>query len=160
LGIHLTGDRRAISALTNEFETIWNSAHSVSERTVGITLDQTSSDSVRVACIRPPIVGEFVAVGIPARTIGTIRSVSSYNPPVPAEPGAPAAILGLRGGGGGRHSQAPDIETLFSHPSKTHAFLMSQPFVRSAATYHIAEVSVLRSIDPGGSFAPSLTAVE
>jgi hypothetical protein len=160
LGIHLTGDRRAITVLTSEFETIWAAAHSVSERTVGITLDQTSSDSVRVACVRPPIVGEFVAVGIPARTVGTVQSVSSYKPTVPAEAGETDVILGLRGGGGGRRSQVPDIETLFSHPSKTHAFLMSETFVRPAATYHIAEVSVLRSIAPGGSFAPSLTAVE
>lgn len=77
----------------------------------------------------------FVAVGTPARTIGQVTSVSSYNPTVPAEIGDTNVSLGLRGGGGGQRSFVPDVQTLFSHPSKTHAFLMAQTFVKSEATY-------------------------
>ncbi len=110
--------------------------------------------------MRAPVVGEYVSVGSPARTVGQVTSVSSYNPTVPAELGDTDVLLGLRGGGGGRRSTVPDVQTLFSHPSKTHAFLMAQTFVKSAATYHIADVAVLRSVDPAGHFTPSLTAVD
>ena len=160
LGVHLSDDPATVATLAGEFEAIWEAAHQVSGRTVGITLDQTTSESFRVACRRPAVVGEFVAVGVPARTVGVVRSVTSNNPTVPAEAGESDVMLGLRGGGGGRRSQVPDVETLFSHPSKTHAFLMSQTFVRADATYHVADVAVLRSIGADGSFAPSLTAVE
>ncbi len=53
-----------------------------------------------------------------------------------------------------------DVRTLFSHPSKTHAFLMAQTFVKSGATYHVAEVAVLRSVAPDMHFATSVTAVD
>jgi phospholipase D-like protein len=138
LGVHLTGERNSVAQLAAEFEQIWSDAHILSDRTVGITLDETTSATVRVACIRPPVVGEFVVVGASARTVGQVTSVSSYNPTVPAELGDTDTILGLRGGGGGRRSTVPDVQTLFSHPSKTHAFLMAQTFVKSAATYYIA----------------------
>jgi DNA helicase HerA-like ATPase len=160
LGVHLSAEPALIAELVSEFEQIWSDAHELSDRTVGITLDQTTSATVRVACMRPPVVGEFVSVGMPPRTVGQVISVSSYNPTVPAEAGDTDAILGLRGGGGGRRSTVPDVQTLFSHPSKTHAFLMAQTFVKSAATYHVADVAVLRSVGPDGHFAPSVTAVD
>lgn len=160
LGVHLSGEPSALSQLAAEFEAIWAAAHELSERTVGITLDETSSTTVRVACMRPPVVGEFVSVGLPARTVGQVTSVSSYNPTVPAETGDTDVLLGLRGGGGGRRSTVPDVQTLFSHPSKTHAFLMAQTFVKAAATYHIADVAILRSIRPDGHFAASVSAVD
>lgn len=160
LGVHLSDDLPAIGRLADEFVQIWESAHELSNRTVGITLDETTSATVRVACIRAPVVGEYVAVGAPARTIGQVTSVSSYNPTVPAESGDTDTILGLRGGGGGRRSLVPDVQTLFSHPSKTHAFLMAQTFVKAAATYHVADVAVMRSVDVSGHFSPSVTAVD
>jgi hypothetical protein len=160
LGVHLDREPRIVADLAGEFERIWAAAHELSGTTVGITLDESTSSLVRVACIRPPVVGEFVTVGLPAHTVGTVTSVTSYNPTVPAEAGATDAILGLRGGGGGRQSRVPDVETLFSHPSKTHAFLMAQTFVQSAATYHVAEVAILRNLDEAGHFAASVTAAE
>ena len=160
LGVHLYDEPAAIADAAAEFEQIWSAAHTLSPETVGITLAETTSGTVRVACMRPPVVGEFVAVGSPARTIGQVTTVSSFNPTVPAEAGETDALLGLRGGGGGRRSSVPDVQTLFSHPSKTHAFLMAQTFVKSAATYHIADVAVLRSVAPDGHFAPSVTAVD
>lgn len=160
LGIHLAGEVGPISQLVSEFVAIWDAAHQLSERTVGITLDQTTSAAVRVACMRAPVVGEYVAVGAPARSVGQVTSVSSYNPTVPAEVGDTDVLLGLRGGGGGRRSTVPDLQTLFSHPSKTHAFLMAQTFIKPGATYHIADVAVLRGVDPTGHFMPSLTAVD
>ena len=159
LGVHLSGEPGPIGDLVAEFEQIWADAHELSDRTVGITLDETTSATVRVACMRPPVVGEFLSVGMPARTVGQVTSVSSYNPTVPAEEGDTDALLGLRGGGGGRRSTVPDVQTLFSHPSKTHAFLMAQTFVKAGATY-IADVAVLRSVALDGHFAPSVTAVD
>ncbi len=98
LGVHLSAEPAPIADLITEFEQIWADAHELFERTVGLTLDETTSATVRVACMRPPVVGEFASVGMPARTVGQVTSVSSYNPTVPAEQGDTDAILGLRGG--------------------------------------------------------------
>lgn len=160
LGVHLAAEPEVVADLAGEFSAIWDTAHELSGRTLGITLGDTSSAAVRVACIRAPVVGEYVAVGEPARTVGQVVSVSSYNPTVPAETGDTDVVLGLRGGGGGRRSTVPDVQTLFSHPSKTHAFLMAQTFVKAAATYHVADVAILRSVGPAGHFAPCVTAVD
>jgi len=160
LGVHLTDEPERVADLAAEFERIWGAAHELSERTVGLSLDGASASSFRVACMRPPVVGEFVVVGLPARTVGQVVTVSAHNPTVPALDGDTETVLGLRGGGGGQRSQAPGVETLFSHPSKTHAFLMAQTFVRSSATYHLAEVTVIRSVTPDGTFAASVGAVE
>jgi DNA helicase HerA-like ATPase len=160
MGVHLWDEPVAIGDVTSDFEQIWAAAHELSDTTIGITLDETTSATARVACMRPPVVGEFVSIGVPARTVGQVTSVSSYNPTVPAEQGDTDTILGLRGGGGGRRSTVPEVQTLFSHPSKTHAFLMAQTFVKSGATYHIADVAVLRSVAPDGHFASSVTAAD
>jgi uncharacterized protein DUF87/phospholipase D-like protein len=160
VGIHLHDEPAAIADLAGELTRIWDAAHELSDATIGITLDETTSAGVRVACMRPPVVGEFVSIGMPARTVGQVTTVSSYNPTVPAELGDTDALLGLRGGGGGRRSTVPDVQTLFSHPSKTHAFLMAQTFVKAGATYHIADVAVLRSVARDGHFASSVTAVD
>lgn len=159
LGLHVQ-DRSLVADLAVRFEDIWESAHVLSDATVGIVLDETSAHSFRVACMRAPVVGEFVSVGEPPQVIGQVRDVSSFNPTVTAEAGEGEARLGLRGGGGGRRSQVPGVETLFSHPSKTHAFLMAQTFVQASAVYQIADVEVLKQVTPGGVFSMSTTAVE
>lgn len=160
LGVHLTAAPDLVADLAAEFNSIWVSAHELSERTVGLSLDGASASSFRVACMRAPVVGEFVVVGLPARAVGQVVAVSAHNPTVPAVEGDTDTLLGLRGGEGGQRSQAPGVETLFSHPSKTHAYLMAQTFVRASATYHLAEVTVIRSVTPDGAFAPSVGAVE
>ena len=160
LGLHVRAEAALLAELAAEFDKIWADAQSLSEQTVGISLDEATAQTFTVACMRHPVVGEFVTVGNPARTVGQIVAVSSHNPTVPALETASDSLLGLRGGGGGRTSHVPSVETLFAHPSKSHAFLMAQTFVQASASYHLADVAVLKSVAPGGAFHAPMTAVE
>jgi hypothetical protein len=160
LGLHVHGEPELLADLAAEFEKIWGDAQALSDRTVGISLDEATAATFRVACMRPPVIGEFVTVGRPAKTLGQIVAVSSHNPTVPALEVASESLLGLRGGGGGRTSRVPSVETLFAHPSKAHSFLMAQTFVQASAAYHLADVAVLKTVDPDGSFSAPMTAVE
>lgn len=160
LGVHLDGEAVVVGELAAEYEEIWGRSHELSETTVGLTLDETTSERVVVAFTRSPRVGEYVTVGVPAHTIGQVIATTAYNPTVTSLEGQSETLLGLRGGGGGRQSRVPGVETLFSHPSKTHALLMAQTFVQSAATYHLAEVAVLHTVRDDGSFAASTEAPE
>lgn len=135
LGLALDGEPGLVADLAREFAQIWDAAQELRPETLGIVLDPTTAAGMRVACMREPVVGEFVTLGHPEQLVGQVTAVAAWNPSVPAELGAEEAQLGLRGGGGGTRTKVPDVATLFSHPSKAHAFLMAQTFVQTSATY-------------------------
>jgi uncharacterized protein len=153
LGTALLNEPELAAEVATEFERIWATSRQLTERTLGIVLSPTAPDRIRVACLRDPILGEYVTIGSPPIAVGQVVEASAINMTVPSEISETDVQMGLRGGGGGARSRVPDVETLFSHPSKTHALLMAQTFVRSEAAYRVADIAILRSITPQG-FAP------
>ncbi len=153
LGTALLNESTLAAEVASEFESIWASSRELSDRTLGIVLSPTEPDRIRVACQRDPVLGEYVTIGTPPLAIGQVVRASAINATVPSELSETDVQLGLRGGGGGSRARVPDVETLFSHPSKMHALLMAQTFVRPEAAFRIADVAILRTLTTTGEFA-------
>lgn len=92
------------------------------------------------------------------RTIlGRVAEVTAYNRSFPRMDEAVWLTQGYSGApGAGRARQIPDLQSLFSHPSKEHGFLVAKTFFEPESVFRIAKANVLKHYVDHRLVAPSI----
>ncbi len=76
--------------------------------------------------------------------LGRISEVTAYNPSFPQMNESMWITQGYSGTAGTSRVEVPDLQSLFSHPSKEHGFLVTKTFFEPESVFRIARVEVLK----------------
>ncbi|MFN7135168.1 MAG: helicase HerA domain-containing protein, partial [Myxococcales bacterium] len=145
LGVLLRDEPAALASLAREFERIWAASQRVDEVTVGIAMDFPATQEFRFVAIREVRVGQYVVCrsSVGGTALGRIVELTAYNRSFPRMNETMWLTQGFGGGGQGA-TQIPDLQTLFSHPSKERGMLVTRTFFEPEPTFQVARVEVLR----------------
>ena len=146
LGVLVEDEPEALRDLETEFLRIWDAGTSVREDTLGIAMDFPTVESFNFVAIREVEKGQYVSTeDAEGRVIlGRIGEITAYNRSFPQMSDS-IWMTQYGGAGGGRHNvEIPDLNSLFSHPSKEHGFLVTKTFFEPESVFRIAKVNVLK----------------
>lgn len=158
LGVLVEDEPEALKDLETEFLRIWDAGTSVREDTLGIAMDFPTVGEFKFVAIREVERGQYVSTeDAEGRVIlGRIGEITAYNRSFP-QMNDSIWMTQYGGGGGGRHNvEIPDLNSLFSHPSKEHGFLVTKTFFDPQSVFRIAKVDVLKHQVAGSLRAPTV----
>jgi DNA helicase HerA-like ATPase len=162
LGILVEDEMDVISELEEQFLAIWEQATSVETGTVGISMDFPTVQMFGFVAIRDVQLGEYVTTrGASGELIiGRIAELTAYNRSFPRMSQPMWLTQGYAPPGEQRGpAEIPDLQTLFSHASKEHGFLVTKTFFEPESVFCIAKVEVLKHLRDGHLTAPSAPTV-
>lgn len=146
LGVLVQDEAEPLAELVDQFEQIWASATSVGPGTVGIVMDFPTVRGFNLVAIRDVRLGSYVTTnnGLGSLAIGQIAEITAYNRSFPHMGEAIWLTQGYPGASDRRGSvEVPDLQSLFSHPSKEQGFLVTKTFFEPESVFRIARVEVL-----------------
>ncbi|MGO9032652.1 helicase HerA domain-containing protein [Mycobacterium sp.] len=154
LGVVIRSDDGVLSELESQFEAIWSSATRVEESTIGIAMDFPTVRQFSFVAIRDVRLGEYATAKDTAGNVilGRISEVTAYNPSFPQMNESMWITRGYSGTAGSSRVEVPDLQSLFSHPSKEHGFLVTKTFFEPESVFRIARVEVLKHYVAGAYF--------
>jgi Helicase HerA, central domain len=158
LGVLIRGDDAVLAELESQFEAIWSSATRVDERTIGIAMDFPTVHRFSFVAIRDVRLGEYATAEDTAGNVilGRICEVTAYNRSFPQLNESIWLTQGYSGAGGAGRVEVPDLQSLFSRPSKEHGFLVTKAFVEPESVFRIARVEVLKHYEGGRLVSPTV----
>ncbi len=158
LGVVIRSDDAVLSELESQFEAIWSSATRVDESTIGIAMDFPTVRQFSFVAIRDVRLGEYATAHDTAGNVvlGRISEVTAYNPSFPQMNESMWITQGYSGTGGSSRVEVPDLQSLFSHPSKEHGFLVTKTFFEPESVFRIARVEVLKHYVAGRLLSPTV----
>jgi DNA helicase HerA-like ATPase len=162
LGILVEDEADVISELEEQFLAIWEQATSVEAGTVGISMDFPTVREFGFVAIRDVQLGEYVTSrGTSGELIiGRIAELTAYNRSFPRMSQPMWLTQGYAPPGEQRGpAEIPDLQSLFSHASKEHGFLVTKTFFEPESVFRIAKVEVLKHLRDGHLMAPATPAV-
>jgi hypothetical protein len=147
LGVLIRDEPTQLSDLKGHFGAIWDAATSVGADTVGITMDFPTVLGFGFVAIRDVRIGEYVTCkdSVGRSVIGRIAELTAYNRSFPRMNQTMWLTQGFPASGDRRSSvEVPDLQSLFSQPSKEQGFLVTKTFFEPESVFHIARVEVLK----------------
>lgn len=162
LGLLVVDEPQVLTDLSRQFLAIWEAATSIEPDTIGIAMDFPTVRAFNFVAIREVRLGEYAmardADGEPV--VGRISEVTAYNRSFPRMNQAMWVTQGYAPPHDHRGPvQVPDLQSLFSHPSKEHGFLVAKTFFEPESVFRIAKVEVLKHLRNGRLVAPSVPIV-
>ncbi len=153
LGILLEKEPSALQDLEKEFGQIWDASTALTEDTLGIVMDTPDVRRFSFVAIRDVHQGAYATVrDVEGHiAIGRVSNITAHNRPFPALESPGWGYPGFSGS-----SRAKDLPTLFSHPSKEHAFLVTKTVVEPESLFRIADVEVLKHLDADKLTSPTV----
>ena len=157
LGVLIRGDEAVLSELESQFESIWSAATRVDERTIGIAMDFPTVRQFSFVAIRDVRLGEYATAEDTAGNVilGRISEVTAYNRSFPQMNESIWLTQGYTGTGSAGRVEVPDLQSLFSHPSKERGFLVTKTFFEPESVFRIARVEVLKHYEQGRLVSPA-----
>lgn len=162
LGILVEDEPDVITELEQQFLSIWEQATSVEADTIGISMDFPTVRNFNFVAIRDVQLGEYTTIRGAAGEliVGRIADVTAYNRSFPQMSQSMWLTQGYAPPGQQRGpAEIPDLQSLFSHASKEHGFLVTKTFFEPESVFRIAKVEVLKHLRDGQLMAPSTPAV-
>jgi DNA helicase HerA-like ATPase len=162
LGILVEDEPDVISELEQQFLAIWEHATSVEAGTIGIAMDFPTAQTFSFVAIRDVRLGEYATTRGAAGEliVGRIADVTAYNRSFPRMSQPMWLTQGYAPPGEQRGpAEIPDLQSLFSHASKEHGFLVTKTFFEPESVFRIAKVAVLKHLRDGHITTPSAPAV-
>lgn len=158
LGLLVSDEQTVLDDLSDEFETIWSAATRIDERTVGIAMDFPTVNRFNFVAIRDVRLGEYATAADTGGDVilGRIAEVTAYNRSFPSMNESVWLTQGYGAPGNGPAAEVPDLQYLFSHPSKEHGFLVAKTFFEPESVFRIARVEVLKHYREGRLVSPSV----
>lgn len=162
LGILVEDQPAVLADLEQQFLAIWEAATSIRPETIGVAMDFPSVRTFSFVAIRDVRLGEYAtardADGEPV--VGRISEVTAYNRSFPRMNQAMWVTQGYAPPEDQRGPvEVPDLQSLFSHPSKERGFLVAKTFFEPESVFRIAKVEVLKHLRNGRLVAPSVPIV-
>lgn len=162
LGILVQDEPGVLDELEQQFLGIWGDATSIEPDTIGIAMDFPTVRSYSFVAIRDVRLGEYATARGPegAPIIGRITEVTAYNRSFPRMNQAMWITQGYSPPGNYRRAmEIPDLQSLFSHPSKEQGFLVTKTFFEPESVFRTSKVEVLKHHRDGRLLAPSVPVV-
>lgn len=162
LGILVEDEPDVISELEQQFLAIWEQSTSVDAGTIGIAMDFPTARTFSFVAIRDVRLGEYATTraGSGELIVGRIAGVTAYNRSFPRMSQPMWLTQGYAPPGEQRGpAEIPDLQSLFSHASKEHGFLVTKTFFEPESVFRVAQVEVLKHLRDGHLIAPSVPAV-
>lgn len=161
LGVLLRDEVAPLAELEQQFLAIWDAGSSIGSETVGIAMDFPTVRSFSFVAIREVRQGSYVMARDSADRIvlGQVADITSYNRSFPRMNEAMWLTQGYAGGERRGAIEVPDLQSLFSHPSKDHGFLVTKTFFEPESVFSIARVEVIKQLDSGRLASPMTPAV-
>lgn len=158
LGVLIRGEEAVLAELESQFESIWLSATLVDERTIGIAMDFPTVRQFSFVAIRDVRLGEYATAEDTVGNVilGRISEVTAYNRSFPQMNESIWLTQGYSAIGGAGRIEVPDLQSLFSHPSKEHGFLVTKTFFEPESVFRIASVEVLKHYESGRLVSPTV----
>jgi hypothetical protein len=149
LGVLIQDDPVTLADLRREFQTIWDAASALDADTLGVAMDFPNVDEFSFVAIRPIKRGEYaMATDLDGRVIlGRIVQVTAYNRSFPRMSDPMWVTQGYAPAGTSGGVPLADLQSLFSHPSKDHGYLVAKTFHEPASAFQIARVEVLKAVE-------------
>ncbi|HYB38795.1 MAG TPA: DUF87 domain-containing protein, partial [Mycobacterium sp.] len=158
LGVLVREDDAVLAELESQFEAIWSAATRVEERTIGIAMDFPTVHQFSFVAIRDVRLGEYATAEDTTGNVilGRISEVTAYNRSFPQMNESIWLTQGYSGVGGAGGVEVPDLQSLFSRPSKEHGFLVTKTFFEPESVFRIARVEVLKHYEGGRLVSPTV----
>jgi len=160
LGVLLRDEDQSLADLEQQFSLIWDSATSIGPDTVGIVMDFPNVQSFSFVAIRDVRQGSYVTAndGQGNLAIGQVAQITAYNRSFPHMGQTLWLTQGYAGAAGDRRGsfEVPDLQELFSHPSKDQGFLVTKTFFEPESVFRLAKVDVLKHLEGDRLVAPSI----